>query len=1612
MAADEFKKLSPEQLQKLSRTINDAKALTNQQAEIIEDVIAGEIDIGKLRISYLKEYFDAYSKSLDLVARKHSALNDAFLVLDGKINESFKKVVAEGTKAVADLVNAAEKAASATSKPQTTKQEESHASDSDEKQKTDKSTSSKEPTKPDASLTKAIVSLREEQSKQHSEYTGKIADLLTSIANLELTRHQLGRNEISSVTDLLVSKFQEAATGIASSKASIVEQRDLTKVPVDQAEPLSPVIKSLSDLLHASVSALASISEIAGQASNGLTKYGTSGISDNGGNNGGNNSGNNSNSNNTPGGNPPQNIKPYNTVEDDTRKKAREEDLDLTDKLVGGIFTTLKLGNEESIKAATEIAAQFGSIGELTDYYRDQEADQIAALAQQRKATAAQLMDLDIARRNDEADQIRQLTELQLKLSSIQKTAATETTAQQSLNNANAIREFTKTEDGSTLLLKQEAALELQKDIAILEELRINEIAKKRLEKEIETGRKITEAELANVVAEANKAYSLDAENLARVAKLREALGDAYFEKQKNYQNTLIALERANHQDKATAEARAQSIRLAHQAALAEAELKARQELNNTKTERGLAKKVDVVNLQLQQEAAIELQNSIKTLEEQRLKEIEKKRLEKELETGHKVTAAELASITKEANKKFALNKKNLAEIAKQREILGDKYFEEQKNYQNILIALDKENRQDAIAAEARLLTVKLANQKKLAAAQLQAQQLLNDIEATRKYEATIEGIDNADKTANEIERQKAIQQLEAKRTKWIATEELRLKRTNGRELTLEERQKIREEAATAFSLEQENLKKHAELRKKLGDEYFANEDKLADINYALEKARVQDRIAVEAHMLEVILNKRLEASEAELKAQELKNAIDAEMQAASQQSDELGMLRAQAVTAQANEKALHELKKRLDMERAELEYQIRRDNNGELSEAQAAAIEQQLVEKYGSEEAQEKRLAEIRKKQFEAELKAQKDAIKAAQKQTDQTVANALSFSGFDKYNSIADRLASLNELRDTAVDERNGELSRTQASLLVAVKALSSLAQQLDSKIDEIALSKGTVDTRLQGSSNKTRGGSYWDQIVKDMTKVGAVNPYFKQETFANNIKELVNRGIAFDLEQRAFLMTIQEKIANTFNVADGTLLRLIRIQQEDSTAGRLGMEASLNAFLNEMYETTEYLSDVAAGVRSSLEEMEALMSGAEATEVEYQIQKWMGSLYSVGMSQNAVTSISQALGQIAAGEIDGLTSGGAGNLLVMAANDAGLSIADVMTKGLDASDTNKLMQAVVNYLAEIADASKDNNVVQQQLANVFGVKASDLRAATNLAVEESVSAIYGKTMSYDNMLRYLTNMAGSMGSRTSMGEVMTNIWNNVQYTMAGSMASNPVSYFLYKSATLLDDSVGGISIPIPYIMGNTVDLQTTVADLMRVASLGTGILGSIGSLVQGLGNSFSGRAMLEQLGIGSGSGLTATPRGGGNSGNVGAAGGTVSESGHFAGNTSSSDVLNSTMQGAQDTRKQQMIEAQEEADANQVDSLNTTVLKIYELLDDVVHGSGCMRVKVEGYGLTRAGNSGNSLGGVAALGGSSNSYGNSSSSSTAILSNSSSSSSVISGSLDFGGWTTALT
>lgn len=69
---------------------------------------------------------------------------------------------------------------------------------------------------------------------------------------------------------------------------------------------------------------------------------------------------------------------------------------------------------------------------------------------------------------------------------------------------------------------------------------------------------------------------------------------------------------------------------------------------------------------------------------------------------------------------------------------------------------------------------------------------------------------------------------------------------------------------------------------------------------------------------------------------------------------------------------------------------------------------------------------------------------------------------------------------------------------------------------------------------------------------------------------------------------------------------MLRLVRIQQQDTTAARLGMESALTAFLNNMYETTEYMQGIAESVRGNLAEALSLMQAENAVSLEHTVQK----------------------------------------------------------------------------------------------------------------------------------------------------------------------------------------------------------------------------------------------------------------------------------------------------------------------------------------------------------------------------------------------------------------------
>jgi hypothetical protein len=555
---------------------------------------------------------------------------------------------------------------------------------------------------------------------------------------------------------------------------------------------------------------------------------------------------------------------------------------------------------------------------------------------------------------------------------------------------------------------------------------------------------------------------------------------------------------------------------------------------------------------------------------------------------------------------------------------------------------------------------------------------------------------------------------------------------------------------------------------------------------------------------------------------------------------------------------------------------------------------------------------------------------------------------------------------------DQANQAIKAAQADAVY--KALANFAKQLENTATEVAEAQTEIDTRLQGSKNaKSLTGSYWKEMSFNIGKNIGMSPFLKQETATKNLQTLVGKGIAFNVEQRAFLDTISEKIATTFEATDASLLKLVRIQQADSTAARLGMESALTAFLNNMYETTEYMTEAADSIRTSIYEASALMTAEDATEFEYQVQKWMGSLYSVGFQNTQ--GLSEALGKLAAGDIGGVTDNGYGNLLVMAANKANLSIAEILADGLNDDETNALMQAMVEYLGGIYNETKENKVVAQQFANVYGLTASDLKAAANLA--SSTTNVYKNNLNYGGLLQQLTDMANSMGSRTAIGTMVNNVIENFKYSTAATIGSDPVLYTMYTVASMLDDTVGGISIPSigAWAMGNgtEIDLETTVADIMRTGAMAGGLLGGIGKMISGLGTGggFSGSGMLKAFGISLDAGNTAqVQRGSGTSLLTTDSGMDVSLSG-FIGNEDGDAVKNKMLTDEKDAANQQAIQALEEAQEIGLSNVDEHVVQIYRLLEEVINGSRNLHVTFGGSdGMSWSNTSGFSPSGVPIL------------------------------------------
>ena len=566
-----------------------------------------------------------------------------------------------------------------------------------------------------------------------------------------------------------------------------------------------------------------------------------------------------------------------------------------------------------------------------------------------------------------------------------------------------------------------------------------------------------------------------------------------------------------------------------------------------------------------------------------------------------------------------------------------------------------------------------------------------------------------------------------------------------------------------------------------------------------------------------------------------LKNSALKKKEASKHAQEELAALELLAETGSKRDKQRYEKKRK---EVAELEKAEAAANKAVLSQQQKANSERykkkrsEIAKLARSRNADDKKEAKQRQKQLQQELKKEYDQKKDNQKKLSKEL-RTLRKSGASE-EEIAAKEAELNQAKQEA-SAAGSELNSAsiETALNEFADAISSAYNNAYKQAENIVTSsQSRVNAALQGSDKN------FQDMMDLVTDNLSLSPLVKMEDVISSIKEASDKGIVYNIEQRSFLNTVAEKIAHTFDAFDSNLLRLIRLQQADTTAARLGMEASLTKLFNSTFNDSSYLNDMYDTVSQAIIDANSQMSRDESAAFEYTLQKWMGSLYSLGLSGDAITQIAQGVNYLATGDVTSLASNTSlQTLMAMSASNAGLDFAQIMLDGLDASTTNQLLESMVKYLKDIAENS-DNQVVKSAYGDILNMSLSDMRAFSNMTSSD-ISRISGTNMNYSGMMSETSNQLTQMLFRSSLAENMNTLYENAMFGMAMDMASNPATWAMDKILKFMNENNIDMNIPFISVFGSGLDLNASVVDLLQMGlgfskafSLVGNILGGIGS------------------------------------------------------------------------------------------------------------------------------------------------------------------------------------
>lgn len=587
---------------------------------------------------------------------------------------------------------------------------------------------------------------------------------------------------------------------------------------------------------------------------------------------------------------------------------------------------------------------------------------------------------------------------------------------------------------------------------------------------------------------------------------------------------------------------------------------------------------------------------------------------------------------------------------------------------------------------------------------------------------------------------------------------------------------------------------------------------------YQMANLELNQQAAINKQNIEYLQNQRKQQQQKEYMLRIQRNQVEDEKQRI-EINEKLKRLGQESVNTQI---LLDNAKER----QVKIDEHIARGAEENATRAERFANAQQRANKFVEKQKENQKLHQriLRENQAiiedtastEEERAAARERIAQEQEDNDNRNASALAESGFSS--------------------ARSAEGLSTFSKILDVVSGISKkMSQNFTQAVNFQNQYMGKVDARLQSEEAQT---GFFKQITDDVQSAVGASRFVSQKELLQNVAKLTENGIAYNIEQRAMLATLSDKMVTTFDVLDNTLQRMIRIQQADLTMSQLGSEAQLTKFLNSQFEDTSYLNTMYDSVLAALTDSISSMDKNNATSFTYAVQKWLASLYSVGLSDQAVATIASGINALASGNINTLNSNQPLSVLMnMSATNAGLSYSDLLTQGLNASNVNDLMRSMVDYLGTIAENTTDNQVLRSQWSDVLGITLTDLRAVSNLT-NNDISAIYRSNTTYDQSINETQNQLQTVVGRTAASERVQTMADNFMFNWGMNMAQNDAQYMTWYATQFVDQLLGVVG-----LQNSTVGMITKVISALPMLSSLSETLGDISNTSLSLNTSGGG-------------------------------------------------------------------------------------------------------------------------------------------------------------------------